>query len=606
MLSDSDSGVSCLHLACLLPTFDAAWSDGVIQGHERALILSLTEGSGVSLDDRAVAKVVGWLETPPTADDKVQIAAALRDADLGVVAADDWVTDWARALIRAEVGILGLGGLVGEGRHDRGADPDATLSLLRDLALQRIDADTVHKQLVPPQSHSMWPQPSPWGPGLPPAVLGVPQTEYFEYMATVVQRYFTSLSVEWWEVLQWSTTTTLAPMDDATLARIFFSAPFSRLLSPLDPADRVLFADALADARPGTTLYKIDQHNLERAEALPGIELPGTVGLFALDGDGLVPLAIAVRDRVFRPVDGESWARARYFLIECCSVAIVLGAHPALHFPMDSVIGVTREVVPKDHPIARLIEAHGWLQLPLNHGVMFNAKSVAHNHQNEIYTPFPIRRDDVFEGLVPDHYAGIEGNSAFPAYRYPMAAPVFPGPYCAFLRRYYDVVLAFCAEVAAAVAPGDPVVAAWGAALHDTLPGFPSAEDLKQPDVLARALAGFVFTVAVWHSTEHHTFGEWPVNLIPQRLRVPVPVGDDAPIPTSEWTRPVDLARQEMARRMFYEAHTVRSILEADYRFGDAGLEEAAARFREALRACDRDQPVRLIPLERIACSLQF
>ena len=113
-------------------------------------------------------------------------------------------------------------------------------------------------------------------------------------------------------------------------------------------------------------------------------------------------------------------------------------------------------------------------------------------------------------------------------------------------------------------------------------------------------------SVSIWHSAEHHAYAAEPVTRVPQRLRVPEPVGNDPEIPRAEWLRPTDIVRQEMARRMFYEAHTVRSILHLDYGFEEPALRAAAEDFRDALRECDRAQPRRYIEVERIACSLQF
>jgi hypothetical protein len=272
---------------------------------------------------------------------------------------------------------------------------------------------------------------------------------------------------------------------------------------------------------------------------------------------------------------------------------------------MDSVIGVTREALPETHPIARLVEAHAYLQLPLDYGVRWNPRSVACNNQAEIYTPFPTPGEGNFRGFA-DYHAGIEGNSAYPAYRFPLGPPDFPGPYCVFLRAYYDVILAFCRCIAREVDVEDAAVKRWAAALHEFLPGFPSPEAIVDREVLARALTGFVHTVSVWHSAEHHVYGELPVRLVPQRLRVPPPTGNDAPIPTDQWVRATDVFRQEMARRMFYEAHTVRSMTEVDYGFTEAALKAAAADLVDALRRCDENVPRRYLPLERIACSIQF
>jgi hypothetical protein len=279
--------------------------------------------------------------------------------------------------------------------------------------------------------------------------------------------------------------------------------------------------------------------------------------------------------------------------------------HSGLHFPGDSVIAVTREALPESHPFRRVIEAHAYLQLPLDHGVRWNPRSVAWNDQREVYTPFPTPGAGVFQGFS-DHYAGIPNNSGFSGYRYPMTAPSFPGPYAAFLRAYYDVILSFCRDVAAHVDPTDPALVRWGAALHALLPGFPRSEAFEDREILARALAGFVHGASVWHSAEHHLFGELPLHHVPHRLRVPPPTGDDPVIPVDEWLNPADLFRQEMARHMFYEAHSVRTLVEVDYGFDDAGLRGAARVLKAALTTCDEAQPRRFIPLDQIACSIQF
>jgi hypothetical protein len=57
---------------------------------------------------------------------------------------------------------------------------------------------------------------------------------------------------------------------------------------------------------------------------------------------------------------------------------------------------------------------------------------------------------------------------------------------------------------------------------------------------------------------------------------------------------------------MFYEAHTIRAILEVDYGFEEPALKAAARDLAEALRECDRHVSKRFIPLENIACSIQF
>jgi hypothetical protein len=616
-------------LVGLLPAIEVAWADGAIQDRERELALEFARECGLDGDVDAMDRLHAWLADPPN---KQECRAALEQLrDLGRTHGQTVLVEVfarAEAVARANGGVLGLCRISGDERRaiewlemvleappeQRRRSPDAlspvfgVLGAFKQLLADRQRADTEHRDVVPDGKHTMWPQPCPWGDQFAPSVLGVPSCEYVEYMDVIVGRYLRSLKESWWDAICHAAIYPgLMPMRDEDLGELLFGAPFARFFCPtFDAADFARFGSLLEEARQIGTPYKVDMTHFARCRPLPGIYAASTVGLFALRDGVPVVVAIEVDGRMFRPDASESWERARYFLIQSCSVSVVLGAHPQLHFPMDSVIGVTREVVPPKHPLARVIEPHAWLHLPLDYGVMFNERSVAHNHQKEIYTPFPIRRDDVFNHFVSEFYVGTPGNSARPPYRYPMGPPSFPGPYAAFLASYYEVLLGFTRRVAAAIPSDDPIIGTWGAALHRLIPGFPSVEQLREPEQLARAICGFIHSVSVWHSADHHTYGSWPVNKVPQRLRVPPPTGDDEPVPLDRWIDGVDIVRQDLARQMFYEAHTVRNILEVDYGFEQPELIAAVAELHEALRRCDRAQPIRYIPLEKIACSLQF
>jgi hypothetical protein len=622
-----------LALLSLLPAIQVAWADGAVQERERQVILQLAEREGLAGDASAMARITRWLEAPPP-DDEIKGALAdlravldSRDGDPELL---DKVVGWARSVASADGGVLGFGAVAPEEKRtlawlqstlaskDEIDGPPSirtrpiegnlpALNVMRELLLERLASDFRHVNRVPRDVTTMWPRPCPRLPGeMPPAVFGIPHSEYLEFCSKIVSRYVQSLTLGVPEALRVATQHALAPMDDRELARIVWETPFSRLLvGTLDPVDVTRFGDAVAQAERLGRPHKLDFSHLARQTPLPGVMVAPSVGLFAARPDGLSIVSIAVGERVFRPSDGESWARARYFLLQGCSLALVAGIHSTLHFPMDSVIAVTREALPEGHPIARVVEAHAYLELPLDYGVRWNRHSVAENNQAEIYSPFPTPGDGNFRGFA-DYHVGIEGNSAYPAYRFPLAPPDFPGPYCEFLRAYYDVLLAFCRRVVAGVDSEDPVLRPWAAALHEFVAGFPSPESIADRETLARVLTGFVHSVSVWHSAEHHVYGQLPVRLVPQRLRVPPPTGNDAAIPTDQWVRPTDGFRQEMARRMFYEAHTVRSILEVDYGFEEPALKAAARDLAEALRECDRHVPRRFIPLENIACSIQF
>ena len=389
---------------------------------------------------------------------------------------------------------------------------------------------------------------------------------------------------------------------------MIWETPFSRFLTRgLDEVDRERFGGVLANAGIAGELYKIDHAFLRGYKPLPEVSLEQTVAIFDLEGERLRPVSISVGDVILTPAQGESWNRARYFFLQGCSIRLPLGNHPELHFPMDSITAISRLTLPADHPMRQVVEAHGYLQLPLNFGALYNRSSVAHNHQQEIYTPFPAERDGIFAG-VADCYGGIEGNSAYPGYTYPMAAPDFPGDFCAFLGMYYEAVLSFCRRVVATVWTDDPCIQAWGRTLHGLLPGFPSPEALRDPEVLARALAGFVHTVSVWHSADHHGYTAQSINKIPLRLRIDPPTGhDDETIPMDQWQSRTDVFRHAMAREMFFKPTVIRNILDVGYGFESFALRRAAQNLKADLKTIDETSLAqRQTPLEQIACSIQF
>ncbi len=638
-LEPLEAASSNVAMLSLIPAIQVAWADGVVQDKERQLILALAASEGLAGDEPAMERIARWLDAPPADAEVEDMLGELRGSASGDGAGSDEelvgkMVAWARAVARADGGLLGIGAVGSEEARmlewlESALDPERAwgeaggvpsrrtrpatgpgasgLAVMRDLLAERAAGTGDHVDLVPKDVESMWPRGCPlYAERMPPAVFGIPEDEYRAFSSKIVTRYVRSLTLGTRHALRAAVTDAVSDIDDRELGALVRETPFSRFLVPkFDPVDEQRFAASLPKARRLGTPYKLDLSHIGNLEPLPDVALSPTVALFAETGTALEPVAIGVGEHVFEPDAGESWARARIFLLSGCSLSLVAGIHSSLHFPMDSVIAVTREVLPGRHPLARLVEAHSYLHLPLDYGVRWNVRSVAWNNQREIYTPFPTSGRDVFRGFA-DYYAGIEGNSGYPGYRYPMAPPDFPGPYCEFLRAYYDVVLAFCRTVAAKVQRDAPELTRWGAALHELLPGFPSPDELRDEEVLARTMAGFVHTVSIWHSTEHHVYGSLPVRKVPQRLRVPPPKGGDAPIPTDRWVRPTDVFRQEMARQMFYEAHTVRSILEVEYGFAEPELRAAADDFFAALRACDRAQPRRFIELQRIACSIQF
>ena len=223
--------------------------------------------------------------------------------------------------------------------------------------------------------------------------------------------------------------------------------------------------------------------------------------------------------------------------------------------------------------------------------------------QNCKDTAFPGPREDVFHGFMT-YYEGIEGNPAYPSYEFPLNPPEFPGPYCKALRDYYDVILEFCRVISNETELSDFVE--WANELNKLVPGFPDGQKITDNEVFARVLTGYVHSVSVWHYMEHTLYSRLPVHYNPHRIRVAPPTGDDVKTEWWQRTRHTDLFRQEIARRMFYESHTVRSMLEVEYNFESEAILDAAKRFKEELERVDSNLPSDLQLLDDMACSIQF
>ena len=438
---------------------------------------------------------------------------------------------------------------------------------------------------------------------MPPSVTDITDTEYQEFRSKIVKRYVQALIGETWSSLEVAHNLP-QPLDDELLNDIYWNSPFSRFLtSEFTDNDFTVFQTFFEQKSSEETLYKIDHSHLKDQKTYPGVYIASVIGLFRLVNDGLQIVSISVNDKSFTPNQGESWERARLFLLQGSSLSLVGGVHASLHFPTDSVIAITRQYIPENNPIAKIIEAHSYLQLPLNYGVRWSPRSYAHNSPREIYTAFPGPREDVFHGFMT-YYEGIEGNSAYPNYQFPLIAPEFPGPYCQALKQYYDVILEFCRTIANHSDLDN--LAQWADELNALVPGFPSSKEIHDSEILARVLTGYIHSVSVWHYLEHTLYSRLPVHHNPHRIRVEPPTGNDLKTEWWQRTRHTDLFRQEIARRMFYESHTVRNMLEVEYNFEKELLINAAKRFKKDLTGVDENLPEELQLLHDMACSIQF
>lgn len=464
---------------------------------------------------------------------------------------------------------------------------------------------------------SPWPQPSPHDPqGLAPTVLHVPMAEIDEFLDTVVARYLKTLKREWpLALLESWRNPGLERVSLEDFTRILTESSFSRFLNPvLDPDDQRVFARWISQLRPGHAFFKIDLTALGTAETLPGLKLHPSVTLLERSADGkFAPVAILLAGVCHEPQDGASWEAAQYFVLSGCANLLVISAHPRIHFPFDTINAVTKTLLPGDHPLAKLLLPHCYMQLPLNFAVLYIDRSVAHNHQTEIYTPFAVTRKG-FMALMRAGYKGVPGNSSYPQYRYEARGARVHSAYGVFLDRYYEVFERFTTRALAQVLPGDEAVTRWADAISAQLPGFPNGREIFESvspggvSRLAVAAATFMHNVSVVHSADHYLYSRESIRKVPMRMRATPPRSrSHFVIDRSTWLKRSDHFRHFMANRMYFQTHTLRGLSEVQYDMDTGSRLMAEAVFKDELKELDRDPEMRrFMALSEIACSIQY
>lgn len=453
-----------------------------------------------------------------------------------------------------------------------------------------------------------WPQKSPRHPeGMPPAVLEIPWEEQVDFSLHVLTRYhLTELAYQPVAHLMASAYPGLAEVSDRTFATLFSERLFGKFLNPhLDEADWRVFREVIP---PEGVLYKADFSPIGDVPLLPGLHAAATVALFTRRPEGpLAPVAIHLDDLVLTPADGQAWELAKYFVLHGATCLTITGVHGLLHFPMDAVNAITKTALPSRHPISRLLRPHLRYSLMLDRTVLEHPRTLIDNDQGEVYTPF-LGPAEGIRGLISTAYAGVAGNSSYPAYRFPLSPPKIHGAFGKAIEAYYACMLDFTRRLLDHLPAEDPETLAWADHLHGWVPGFPSGAEIMEGDTLARTLAFIMCDVSVMHAADHHDLAQIPLDMAPLRMRVPPPRSADHPafdrrgLVTRE-----DTFRHAMARELFVRPHNLTFLKDVDYRFEDPDLYRLNCHFLADLRDVDEQVAGRgFIPLDQIACSIQY
>lgn len=457
----------------------------------------------------------------------------------------------------------------------------------------------------------MWPHPSPLSAFMPPTVTIVPHEEYKDFMRTIVARYKRTLLTGWLPEAWYAWRNPgLEAVSDAEFIRLLTETPFCKSLNPqLDPTDYETFREILATAGPTTSFYKYDFSAMDDLEPLDGLFSGGTVTLLRRTEAGFEALAIRLNDIVFTPHNGAAWELAKYYVLMGAGFHLLYAEHPLIHFPVDVLNALTKTLLPKQHVLFKLLHPHCYLQLPLNYGVLYNRRSVAHNNQKELFTPFHLKKTAQLFEFMGRRYSGEQnGNSSYSKYRFMMGPRPEHTTYDKFINNYYAVILRFCTEVLRKVQPQDPYVKRWASTIADYLPGFPDGNDIFESDTLARAAAGFITNSSVIHSLDHYLYSLESVRKVPFRLRQAPPASREiTALDRQNLVQRDDIFRHRMARKMFFQPYTVKRLMDVNYNFGEERLELLSSSFKTELQATEpKTACANLIPLAEIASSIQY
>jgi hypothetical protein len=457
-----------------------------------------------------------------------------------------------------------------------------------------------------------WPQPSPISSNMPYAVLHVAGDELKEFLATIVARFQRQVKFSWLSALQYLRKRPhLDCPDDATFCRYLTQSVYTYFLTDtLDAADQELLEK---NSISSESVHKSDLAPVSTVDSFPGLYCTGSVCYFRETGGGTFEiLGIAMVDKQFQlgelltPADGNSWLRAKMHVLQGATYLSLFVTHPKCHFPMDAVIAVTKTMLPKEHTIAKLLEPHMYLQLPLDYSVLHIKNGPGYNDPMLYYTAFSGAGASQYR-LFEYSFAGMPGHAAFPPYSFGYLLDSRRTDYLAYLRGYYEVILGFVREVVANVELDD-VVLEWVRQCAHYTRGFGDVDEMFDKEQLADRLALIIWNCSVVHSADHREFYAIPMEHKPTRLRIPPPFDkSECTFDEKDLTQVDDRLRHYMWHEMYVRPWPLKQLTDVDYEFAESALQAANRDFIAALTAYDAGlTDNKYAPLQEIATSIQW
>ncbi len=367
-----------------------------------------------------------------------------------------------------------------------------------------------------------------------------------------------------------------AKISDEDFLQLICEGLYSKYLGPLDPQDEELFGVKSDEKnqylKSDQTCMRVVKKPWEGEYVAPSIaivrrDLPLT------DENKwnyeLVAIALAEKDDTgeyaFRPdlvfdakdhQSSSAWWLAKYYVLQGAIHRINLVDHIKVHFPNDTVNGITKSVLPKWHLLQQLLLPHLRLTLPVNNVVLEGQRSIINRDTWYPWSPVTANGEEIRK-LIPFSWGGYdyyfnEKNSSYPRFCYstnpneqldanhPDAEPVptFIGlkasRYAEYLADYWEPILEYCTKVIDQLPepPSNPQasdlewleIQRWAHEISKLLPGFPDENAICDKEVLSKVCAQVIWNAAVVHSADHSQLhmmiDKYPVPFI---LRVKPP-----------------------------------------------------------------------------------
>ena len=457
-----------------------------------------------------------------------------------------------------------------------------------------------------------WPRPPvPGQEGKGPTVTDLPWRTELEFQRAIGKRLIAASATGWIRPLAKSMVQPYPDeLDDQKILDLLFGTVFCRFVTmPLSVQDENLFAPFLESRRPDEVDFKVDFSAVSRIHTLPGIYAAPTVTLGRMSPDGTKRLmAMHISGLMLTPADENAWALARYFFMQGAGLHGVLVHHTPLHFQFDAINAISISLLPPAHPLMRLLAPHFQFTLSLNRAALHSRLSILTNNQMLAFATFPGDSPSIHH-FQATGWSGIEGNNAYPVYKFPRRPPPVYGELGVFLGKYYDVIRGFVGRVIETIPDDDPHIPVWADEISRWVPGFPDASEMRTPGLLGDVAAYIVWGTSVAHSTEHYGLMEdIPLGAIPLRLRVPPPFSRNMPpLDRRRLTKMNDIFRQRVAWEVLVADHAATYLCDSRYHFEADALRQANGTFLENLKQLDAAQTGRrFIPLKRVARSIQF